>query len=81
LEIAREIGDRRGEAETSWNLGLALEKQGDLARAAKLMQVYADYLLEIGHPDAEKRASYLAEVRQRLAGGESGTAAGEGEQQ
>jgi hypothetical protein len=27
-----------GEVMTSWNLGLALEQQGDLARAAEMMQ-------------------------------------------
>jgi hypothetical protein len=28
LSIARGFGDRRGEANASWNLGLALEKEG-----------------------------------------------------
>jgi len=32
LAIQREIGDRAGEAETSWNLGLEYERRGDLAR-------------------------------------------------
>ena len=67
--IAREIGDRRGEALASWNLGDELAKQGDLARAAALMQVYVDFLRELGHPDAEKYAATLEEVRARGAGG------------
>jgi hypothetical protein len=69
--IAREIGDRRGEANASWNLGLALEKAGQLARAAELMQVRVDFEQEIGHPDAEKLAAQLEQVRQCMAGGGS----------
>ncbi|MBC7259163.1 MAG: tetratricopeptide repeat protein [Chloroflexi bacterium] len=63
LEIDREIGDRRGEGNACWNMGLAYEKLGDYARAAELMQVCVDYERAIGHPDAEKHAAYLAEVR------------------
>ena len=77
LAVAREIGDRRGEAMASWNLGLALEKQGDLARAAELMQVCVDYEREIGHADAEKDATQLEQLRQRLADGDGAPAAGE----
>jgi hypothetical protein len=56
-----------------------LEKEGDLARAAELMQMCVDFLREIAHPDAEKRAARLAQLRQRLAGGEGGAVAKEGE--
>ena len=79
LAINREIGDRRGEASVSWSLGRALEKQGNLAQAAELMQVNVDFLSEIGHPDAEKHAALLAQLRQQLAGGEAGTVAKKGE--
>lgn len=75
LAINREIGDRRGEASVSWSLGRALEKQGNLAQAAELMQVNVDFLSEIGHPDAEKHAALLAQLRQQLAGGGAGTVA------
>jgi tetratricopeptide (TPR) repeat protein len=68
LVIDREIGDRRGEALDSWNLGLAYEKEGDLARAAAAMQVCVDYEQEIGHPDAEKDAARVEELRGRLKG-------------
>jgi tetratricopeptide (TPR) repeat protein len=77
LAINCEIGDRKEEAIVSWSLGRVLEKQGNLTRAAELMQVNVDFLREIGHLDAEKRAALLAELRQRLAGGEGGTVAGE----
>jgi tetratricopeptide (TPR) repeat protein len=67
LTIARNLGDRRGEGNASWNLGVSLEKEGDLTRAADLMQVCVDYLLEIGHPDTEKRAARVAALRARIA--------------
>jgi tetratricopeptide (TPR) repeat protein len=68
LAIAREIGDRRGEGNHAWNLGLVYEKQGDYAQAAALMQILVDYEREIGHPDAEKDAQYLAKVREKARG-------------
>jgi hypothetical protein len=63
LAVHREIGDRQGEAIASWDLGLAYERLGDLARAASLMQVTVDYERAIGHPDADKHARGLAQVR------------------
>jgi tetratricopeptide (TPR) repeat protein len=63
FELFRQRDVRREGAMVRWNLGLALEKEGDLARAAELMQVYVDYQREIGHPDAEKRAAYVAQLR------------------
>jgi tetratricopeptide (TPR) repeat protein len=66
LVIAREIGDRRGEANRSWNLEDELAKQGELARAIELMQVLVDFEREIGHPNAEKHAAVVDELRQRL---------------
>lgn len=47
--IAHEIGDRLGEASASWNLGLVYEDDGNLSRAADLMQVRVDFNREIGH--------------------------------
>jgi hypothetical protein len=55
LEIAREIGDRRGEANHCWNLGLLYEDSVP-ARAAELVQVCVEYERAIGHPDAEAHA-------------------------
>jgi tetratricopeptide (TPR) repeat protein len=55
-----------------WIVSNKLAEQGDLARAVELMQVYVDFLREIGHPDAEKRAVRLEELRRRLAA-EQGT--------
>jgi tetratricopeptide (TPR) repeat protein len=63
LEIARQIGDRQGEAYASWNLGLLLAKEGDVVRAVELLQITVDYEREIGHPDAEKDAAEVEELR------------------
>jgi tetratricopeptide (TPR) repeat protein len=75
LAIARELGDRQGEAITSWNLGLCYEEQGNFSRAAALMQVYVDYIAQLGHPEAEKRAARVEALRARSAGGEGEGAA------
>ncbi len=69
LAIDRETGDRRGEAIDSWNLGLMYALQGDLARAVERMQVLVDYERAIGHPDAEKHAALVVEIRRHMAGG------------
>ena len=66
LQITREIEDRSGEATACWNLGLAYEKAGDLSRAADLMQVYVEFERNLGHPDAEKDAEYLENLRARM---------------
>ena len=68
LGIARAIGDRRGEATASWNLGDEYAKQGDLARAVDAMQALVDFMREIGHADAAKRAAVVAELRARMEG-------------
>jgi len=44
------------------------EKQGDYAQAAALMQILVDYEREISHPDAEKDAKRLAQVREKARG-------------
>ena len=43
-----------------------IQAQGDYARAAELMQILVDFEREIGHPDAEKHAQWLAEVRGKV---------------
>jgi tetratricopeptide (TPR) repeat protein len=63
IQIAREIGDRRGEAIPSWNLGIQARKEGDLQRAITLMQLRVDYEREIGHSNAEKSAAILDDLK------------------
>lgn len=70
LAIHREIGDRRGEAVHSWNLGRLLAQEGRLVEALPLLQFTVDYERAIGHPDAEKHAQVLEELRRQAAGGE-----------
>ena len=65
LAISREIGDRRGEANHSWNLGLEYE-ESDPARAIALMEVCVAYERELGHPDAEADAHRVDQIRARL---------------
>jgi tetratricopeptide (TPR) repeat protein len=66
LAITREIGYRWGEARAAWSLGLALAEQGRLAEAVPLMEVRVRFLREIGHPDADKNAVSIEQLRQRL---------------
>ena len=69
IEIAHEIGDRRGAANASWNLGAAYETLGELARAIDHMQACVDFEREIGHPDADKDAAHVEELRDRRRSG------------
>jgi tetratricopeptide (TPR) repeat protein len=69
LAIAREVGDRAGEGRACWNLGLQFVKLDRLAEAIPLMEVCVRFEREIGHPDADKDAAYVEQLRQRLAGG------------
>jgi hypothetical protein len=66
LAIARLIGDRRGEAITSWNLGEELAKQGNLARAVPLMQLCVDFERGLGHIDTDADARQVENLRQQL---------------
>jgi hypothetical protein len=67
LPIAQEIGDRRGEASRSWNLGLLYEET-DPVEAVALMSVLVQYERDIGHPDAEAHEECVARIQARLAG-------------
>ncbi len=68
LEVAREIGDRRGGANASWNLGAAYEKLGELFQAIACMQACVDFERQVGHPDAERDAAHVEELRARAGG-------------
>jgi tetratricopeptide (TPR) repeat protein len=62
LKIAREIGDRYGEANNCLNLGLEYEKAGDIERAVDLKQAWIKFERDLGHPEAEKDDKYLKNV-------------------
>ena len=70
LIIDREIGDRRGEGTSSWNLGRIYVEQGELEKAIPLMEKLVEFEREIGHPDAEKDAAYLEDLRVKVKRGE-----------
>ena len=59
-------GSRDGITNVYRNPGFLLETQGALRSVAELMQVQIDYLRAIEHPDAEKAASRVEQIRQKL---------------
>ena len=65
LAISREIGHRQGEGLRAWNLGLLYEKS-DPKRAVELMSILVQYEEEIGHPDAEADAEYVAKIKAKI---------------
>jgi tetratricopeptide (TPR) repeat protein len=65
LQISRELGDRRTEAWLAWQLGL-LYVDSDPLQAIPLMSVCVAYEREIGHPQAEADAEYVAGLKARL---------------
>jgi tetratricopeptide (TPR) repeat protein len=66
LAIAREVGDRQGEAIACWNCGNELVKLGRLAEAIPLMEICVSFERDIGHPDADKDAAQVEELRRQL---------------
>ena len=60
LQIAREIGDRRGEGQARWNMALAWESLGDRAQAIACAEAALLLFEQIEDPNA-------AMVRQQLA--------------
>ena len=60
LAIAREIGDRHGEANDHFNLGLTLISEGDLAGAREHFTAALAPYEAMGLPDAEDARQALA---------------------
>jgi hypothetical protein len=65
LILVRGIGDRRGEALTSWNLGESLAREGHLLEALPLLDDCVKFERELGHPAADVDAATVAYVRQQ----------------
>ncbi|MCI5118089.1 MAG: tetratricopeptide repeat protein, partial [Candidatus Electrothrix sp. LOE1_4_5] len=63
LAICRELGDRAGEAESCWNLGLTYNDMGDLAQAEEYMALAVKIAEPMGHPELERFRNYLKRVR------------------
>jgi tetratricopeptide (TPR) repeat protein len=65
IKIAHDIGDREGEAKANWNLGLAYKKEGEIDKAIIAMRICVEYEQEINHPNAEKDAAHVEELRKK----------------
>ncbi len=65
IAVAQEVGDRSTQALACWDLGLLLEQQGDLERAAELMQVRVDFDQAIDHMDKQQHEFQLEYIRRR----------------
>ena len=61
LAIAREIGDRRGEATALWNMSLSLDQLGNKAQAIEYARDALKILEEIEDPRAENVKRKLQE--------------------
>jgi len=62
-EIAREIGDRRGEANALYNWGNELVKLGEGDRAIEMIEAALAIYEQIESPWAEKARKGLAELK------------------
>jgi tetratricopeptide (TPR) repeat protein len=67
LAIAREIGDRQGEANANWNMALALRKLGRHQEAIPFAEQSLAFFESIGHPQAEEFRPTLARWRAEAA--------------
>jgi tetratricopeptide (TPR) repeat protein len=63
LSIAREIGDRRGEARHLWNMGQALDKLGDRAQAVTHAEAALRLFEQVENPYSEIARKQLADWR------------------
>ena len=68
LQIARQLGDRRGEAIACWNLGEAYIQLADLSQGLAALQAAADIEREVGDPDAERDAAKVEAIKARHSG-------------
>ncbi len=60
--LFRELGAKREEAGTCWNIGMIYKKQGDLAKAEPYMARTVEIDEAIGHPDLEQDRKALEQV-------------------
>ncbi|MCI5149090.1 MAG: tetratricopeptide repeat protein, partial [Candidatus Electrothrix sp. MAN1_4] len=66
LSIRQEIGDRRGDSETSWNIGYIYREQGDLPKAEQYIRRAVQLAEAIGHPLLEEWREGLKEVQAEI---------------
>ncbi len=61
MAIAREIGDRRGEANALWNMSLALDNLGDRTQAIEHAEAALKIYEQIEDPNAGKVRAQIEE--------------------
>ncbi|MCI5158255.1 MAG: tetratricopeptide repeat protein [Candidatus Electrothrix sp. AUS1_2] len=68
LIIAKEIGDKAGEAVRNWNIGKLYRDQGELVRAEQYLHRAVELGTRLEHPKLEKWSETLEAVRAKLRG-------------
>ena len=68
LVIRQKLGDRAGEAQSCWNIGLTYKDLGDLAQAEEYISQAVRLMEPIGHPQLEVCRKYLEQVRAKRRG-------------
>ncbi len=68
LTLWVQLGDKVGEAATSWDIGLTYKKQGKLRKAEPYLSRAVQLAEEIGHPSLEKWRKTLERIRAKLRG-------------
>ena len=63
VDLFGELGDRSSRARHAWMLGMLLQRNGNLARAAEVMQIAVDYEKETGAPGASEHAAQVDRLR------------------
>jgi tetratricopeptide (TPR) repeat protein len=63
LAIQQKLGERAGETESSWNLGLTYKDLGDFAKAEEHISQAMKIAEAIGHPSLERFLDGLKQVR------------------
>ena len=66
LEIKREVGDRRGEAQTLAQMALLAEEQGDVGLAVERMEQAVGMMEGMGLGEAGRAGGELERLRKRL---------------
>ncbi len=64
-EIRERLNDGPGLVETFWNIGWVYEKQDRIADAISSIARCVEIERRLGHPDADKHAAYLEQLRAR----------------
>uniref|UniRef100_UPI003D7031EC tetratricopeptide repeat protein n=1 Tax=Micromonospora haikouensis TaxID=686309 RepID=UPI003D7031EC len=67
LPIAREVGDRAGEAVTRYNIAMLHRADGDLDQAIQELEHVVELDRQVDHPDLEADTAVLEQLRRQRA--------------